>query len=126
MDNAISRKEFLQRLSLLGLSVFGAAGVLNSCGSSDNGGGQTQKPVTPPPAAEKDPCGDTTGLTETDLNIRKNFQYVAKSTDPSKVCDNCQFWKAPEAGAFCGGCQIIQGPMNPKGYCNQWLQKTTG
>lgn len=117
MSKKITRKEFMQRIALYGFGAAGAVGVLNSCGSSEEGGG-SQAAKTP------DPCGDTTGLTEMEIKVRTTFEYIPTSNVANKFCDNCQFWVVPAEGSPCGGCQIIKGPIHPKGYCNQWIVKT--
>lgn len=123
MDNKMNRKEFLQKLGLLGIVGVGGTAVLNSCG------GESKEAAKPPaPAAAKtgdDPCGDLTGLTDIDKATRKNLQYAAKSTDPKKECDICNFWVKPEAGNTCGACQLVKGPINPKGSCISFAPKQT-
>ena len=117
MKESLDRRAFLQRLSFVGL---GMAAVVSGCGSSDE---PAAKPQAAKPQAAPDPCGDTSGLTEQDLNIRKSFQYVAQTPEPAKLCTNCQFWVAAPAGQTCGGCQIIKGSINPNGWCSQWVVK---
>ena len=121
MKKEISRSQFIQRLSMLGLGAVGLGGVLSGCGSDNEtqSGAETQAKTAAP-----DPCADLAGLTEADLNIRKTFEYVAETPIPEKLCDNCQFWTVPAAGSPCGGCQIIKGPIHYKGYCKQWVAKT--
>ena len=68
--------------------------------------------------------GDPT-TTATDVQMRETLQYVEATADPAKTCDNCQLYVAAEAGAACGGCQIIKGPINPKGYCASWAAKVS-
>ena len=122
MKQDITREEFLQRLSLICLGAFGAGSVLSGCAKKEEA---ASTPAEQPKVAveEKDPCADLSGLTEAEIEVRNTFEYVAKTPDPEKLCDNCQFWTAPEAGQFCGGCQIIKGPIHPKGYCKQWVIK---
>jgi hypothetical protein len=124
MKETLNRKEFLERISMLCIGVVGAGTVFTSCGKKEEPEAKTETPA----AAEKqveDPCGDLSGLTEDEKAIRDTFKYVAQSPDPNKLCTNCQFWSVPKEGENCGGCQIIKGPINPDGYCNQWLQKQT-
>lgn len=122
MKREMSRRGFLRSIPLYGFGAYSILGSL-SCGSNESNQADTaSQPKMEKP--ESDPCSDLTGLAEADLNIRKTFEYAAKSPVPEKVCDNCQFWVVPEAGAQCGGCQIIKGPINPKGYCKQWVAKS--
>ncbi|RMH78696.1 MAG: hypothetical protein D6681_19850 [Calditrichaeota bacterium] len=124
MKDTLSRKEFLKQLSLICLGVVGAGSLFSGCGSDKGEQAGTQGGEAPEASApQADPCADLTGLSETDINIRKNFQYVGKSEKPDQYCNNCQFWIPPEGDQFCGGCQIIKGPINPKGWCQQWVAR---
>ncbi len=120
MSKEMTREEFLQRLSMLCVGAVGASTILTACGKKEEAetGAAEEAKVA---ADEPDPCADLTGLTDAEVEMRTTFEYVAKSPYPEKLCDNCQFWLEPEEGAFCGGCQIIKGPMHPKGYCKQWV-----
>jgi len=107
MKNEISRKEFLNKLPLLGIALVGGGVFLHSCSKSKT---------------DEDPCGDLSKLTEAEKQTRKDFQYIAKSQFPDKLCSNCQLWIAPEQGKTCGGCEIMEGPINPNGYCTAWVK----
>ena len=121
----ISRKEFLQKVALLGVGTVGASHLLTSCGGGDSQQTATPKPpqTSTPAQSASDPCGDLSGLTDQEKSMRTTFQYVAETADPEKHCANCALYLAPEGGATCGGCQIIKGPINPNGYCIQWVAK---
>ena len=123
----ISRRDFIQRLSL-----FGAAGVGTSMLAACGGGEQqaatpaetpTETPTETPQAAEGFTCTDTTGLTEQEVTMRNQLQYVDASPDPEKLCSNCVLYTEPEAGAQCGGCTVVKGPIHPDGYCTSWAPK---
>ncbi len=111
-----SRREFLfnSLAPLAGFVVMGS--FLSSYKSSDQSakeqGGLKKK---------ADPCNDLSGLTEEEKRIRTELEYVAISPFPDKVCDNCAVWIKPEEGQECGGCEIMAGPVHPKGYCVSWL-----
>jgi hypothetical protein len=121
MNDKLNRREFLQKLSMFGLGVIGAGGLMNACGKKEE---QTPALQTAQPAIEEaDPCTDLTGLTEDEKQLRATFEYVAKTPDPEKLCTNCGFWVEPEAGAPCGGCKVIKGPIHPGGYCKTWVVK---
>ena len=46
--------------------------------------------------------------------------YSRPSAD--KDCANCvQYVEA--APNTCGGCKLVKGPINPKGYCLSWAAK---
>jgi hypothetical protein len=69
-------------------------------------------------------CTDTSGLSAGELALRKQLQYVDKTPDAAKECSGCQFFqsKGPET---CGGCTLVKGPINPKGYCTSWVKKAS-
>jgi hypothetical protein len=111
-DNKITRKSFLRNVSILGATTFGASALISACGRSE--------PEPDAATAADDPCGDTSGLSEADLNMRRNLQYVHETPYPEQRCDNCQLWLEPESGP-CGGCALFRGPVNPAGWCNSWV-----
>lgn len=121
MKDKLTRKEFLERISMVFVGIFGATTLLSSCSKKEETPAETPQMTQTPKQA--DPCSDLSGLTQDEINIRTTFQYVPHSTMPDKDCANCNFWIAPEEGKPCGACQIIKGPINPKGYCTQWLKK---
>ncbi len=120
----ISRRDFIQRLSLFGAAGVGAS-MLAACG------GEKQAPADEPaPAAEETTaaegftCTDTSGLTEQELTMRnETFMYVDTSTEEGKTCDNCALYVAAAEGQQCGTCTIIKGPIHPDGYCTSWAAK---
>jgi hypothetical protein len=69
-------------------------------------------------------CTDTAGLSADEATTRKTLEYVDKAPVASKECANCQLFK-PAAPDSCGACTVIKGPINPKGYCKSWVQKST-
>jgi hypothetical protein len=105
MKNKITRKEFIKQLPVLGMVLVGSGLFLQSCSKSKT---------------DEDPCSDLSKLTESEKESRKGYEYVSKSPFPDKLCDNCEFWLAPEKDQLCGGCEIMEGPIHPKGYCNGW------
>ncbi len=120
----ISRRHFIQRLSLFGAAGIGAGSLLAACGGGEQ---QADTPAAPPPeeatAAEGFTCTDTSGLTEQDLTIRNTLQYVDATPDPEKQSDGCALYVAAEAGQNCGTCTVVKGPIHPKGYCTSWAPK---
>jgi hypothetical protein len=105
--NELSRRDFLFRFSGMGALAAGAGTFLSACG-----GGEASSA-----------CNDTSSLTEAELQLRTNLQYVEVSTDPNKLCQNCQLYVAPAEGKVCGGCTLIKGPIAPKGFCTSWAAK---
>ena len=106
----LNRREFILKnlAPMAGIAILG--GLVSGCKKSDT------------KVAEKDPCSDLSQLTEEEKLIRKELEYVAKSPYPEKVCDNCAVWIKPEEGKVCGGCEIMAGPVHPKGYCASWVE----
>lgn len=68
-------------------------------------------------------CTDTSALSSDDATMRKTLEYVDQTPAPPKQCDACQLYKAA-APETCGGCTVLKGPINPKGYCKSFVQKT--
>jgi hypothetical protein len=99
-------KRIDRRESLVGLaSVLIAPAALLACG---------KKPLE---------CTDTSALKPDELSLRATLAYTDTSADPTKHCADCQLYK-PAAPDQCGGCQLIKGPINPKGSCKSWVKKT--
>ena len=120
-EKAISRRSFLQRMSLLGAVSIGAGSLLSACGGgSETDTGDTDTGDTDVTADFS--CTDTSGLTEQELATRENLGYVDESPDPEKLCSNCEFF-LPAGENECGGCTLIKGPIHPDGYCNSWVAK---
>lgn len=108
MSDNVTRKDFLKKLAGSSVAVAAGASLITACGES--------KPA-------KDPCTDTSGLSESDKTMRQNLGYVEKTPDVSKNCKNCQLYKMPEGGSKCGGCTLFGGPVTDNGYCNSWVAK---
>ena len=68
-------------------------------------------------------CDDVSGLKPADVGMRKSNAYVDKSPHADKLCSGCQLYKPAAAGAACGGCTVLKGPIAPGGYCNLWAKK---
>jgi hypothetical protein len=105
-----NRREFIQTLGALSVVGVGAGTVLAGCGNGEQ---------TADTAA--DPCADVSGLTEAEIQTRRNFNYVGQTPYPDQRCDNCQLWVEPAPGQTCGGCRIMEGPINPAGWCTAWV-----
>lgn len=118
MSDELNRREFLLKLSTLGLGAFGVGTLMNACGKKEEPAPESSQPAMEEAA---DPCADLSGLTEEEKQLRVTFEYVTKTPIQEKRCDNCGFWIEPEAGAACGGCKVIKGPIHPEGYCKSWV-----
>jgi hypothetical protein len=116
-ETKITRKSFLKNVSVLGVTAFGASTLITACG----GGSDSEAPAPEATTTPADPCGDVSGLSESDLNMRRTLQYVPETPNPAQRCDNCQLWIEPENGV-CGGCTLFRGPVNPAGWCASWVE----
>lgn len=67
-------------------------------------------------------CADTAGLTPDELKLRTDLAYVDKSTDATKSCEKCNFFKTGGAGK-CGTCTLVKGGINPVGSCKSYVAK---
>lgn len=110
---SITRKDFLKKVGVLS-----AVGVTTAALAACGGGSDSKKT-----AAKADPCKDTSGLSQDELNKRTTFKYVEASADPVKVCSKCALYKAPAGGSACGGCTLFAGPVTENGYCTAWAAK---
>jgi hypothetical protein len=98
----LSRRDLLERGGAFGLAVVGVA-----CGKS------TPRALV---------CADTTGLSDTDIQIRTVLNYQDTSNDPNRECDKClQFVPSDRPG--CSTCKVIKGPINPHGSCKSFAVK---
>jgi hypothetical protein len=111
----MNRKEFLQYCLSLGITVAGSQMFFQGCNQ------KSENEASSDPVQATDPCEDLSMLSEEQLEVRKNFEYVNKTPYPEKRCDNCSLWIAPEEGEKCGGCQIMDGPIKAEAYCNAWV-----
>ena len=127
----ISRRDFIQRLSLFGAAGVGAS-MLAACGGDKQADTPaTDTPATPAeePVAEGFTCTDTEGLTEAELTMRETLSYVDTSTEEGKTCNNCVLYGANAPGGVptpegqCGTCTLKLGPVHPDGYCTSWAVK---
>lgn len=127
-----SRRRFLHRLTALGTAGIVAPGMLAACGG-DSGTDPMDAPSGNPIGSTPDTlegtrtadagfaCTDMTGLTEEQIQLRTNSNYVDKSPHEDKRCSNCQLFMVPAEGEQCGTCQILPGPIHPDGYCDLWV-----
>ena len=73
-------------------------------------------------------CNDVSTLPPADRELRVTLGYVDKSPDPARVCGGCVQYGASEGAApgetplpsGCGRCQILRGPVSPRGQCKRW------
>ena len=104
--NLLSRRDLLRKTVAASVAGFGLMAV--GCG------GESELR-----------CTDTAGLTPAEQATRSSLGYVDNSPHGAqKDCANCQLFEAAAEGQ-CGGCTLLAGPINPKGYCNSWVAKTS-
>jgi hypothetical protein len=98
------------RRAMLGLLVAApwASTLLTACGKK----------------TEPDSCQDIAALSDADKTTRTALQYTDRSPTVDKQCLKCNFWQAPPDPAQCGGCQLVKGPIHPKGTCTAFAPKT--
>ncbi len=67
-------------------------------------------------------CIDPDLLTTSETSLRAALHFTERSPGgPEKECAGCAFYTAGSQDAqHCGSCQILQGPANPRGYCDSW------
>lgn len=113
MDNKnnISRKDFLGKVTMLGIGGAGAGIILKGCGGD---GEETAA----------DPCGDLSGLSESDMALRESLNYTDETPNPAERCDNCEYWMEEQHGPQCGGCTLFNGPIHPAGWCASWVARS--
>ncbi|MCO4763051.1 MAG: hypothetical protein KC502_16155 [Myxococcales bacterium] len=113
MRDQLSRRGFIQKTVSVGALTIGTAALVSACGKKE-GGGEAKAAAG---------CNDLTGLSDADKGMRTSNKYVDKAADAKKACDLCALYKAAAAGAACGGCSVIKGPIAPKGSCNLFAPK---
>jgi hypothetical protein len=112
----MTRKEFIRHMGVFACSSLAISLSFWSCSRKED-----QSDATVEKETKLDPCEDLSQLSQEDLEIRENFEYVANTPIPGERCDNCELWIAPEKSEKCGGCQIMNGPIKPEGYCTAWV-----
>lgn len=79
-----------------------------------------------PACGASDPCVDPDALTTGQRSLRDSFHYTSRSPHgDAKRCAGCRFFRARAADAEgCGDCEILQGPVNGRGFCDSWSRPT--
>ncbi len=114
--NKITRKDFLKNIAFSGTILLGGSVLLSACSSN-------KKEPESSAAKVNDPCTDVSGLSQADLETRTQFGYKGQTPDPDKFCNNCQHFHPSTGSGPCGTCELVKGPINPNGYCTQWMEK---
>ena len=106
----ISRRTFFRDMIIGGTATVGAAYVLTAC---KGGGGKSTELK----------CTDTSGLDQGAIQARMSANYTDHSQKADQDCTNCLNFKPPGKANTCGGCKVLKGPINPKGWCKLWAKK---
>lgn len=69
-----------------------------------------------------DACVDPEALSTGQASLRASVRYAARSpVGDEQACVACRFFRSrPEDANGCGDCEILQGPVNPRGRCDSW------
>lgn len=46
--------------------------------------------------------------------------YVDRSPRAGKNCDGCTMFIPPPGSALSGSCSLVEGSINPRGWCRRW------
>jgi hypothetical protein len=110
-DDKLSRRDALRLLGAVPLvTAAGTAAMgvgLAACGKK----------------TEPDSCSDVNALSEPEKMARTALQYVDKSPYPDKRCELCSLYQPAPEPSQCGTCQIVKGPIHPKGHCTGFVAK---
>ena len=131
-EHDVSRRDFLQRLSIVGVAGIGGSTLLSACGGGsdgESGGGAEEQTSAAGGQATADlDCDDLSALSDAQMQQRnqmaESLNYVAETPNPEQNCANCALYQQPEdeetTDNACGGCQLFPGPVYPNGYCTSW------
>ena len=73
------------------------------------------------PSADYTACGDESGLTPEQKQIRSSLAYTNVSADPAKPCSTCKLYVGPKTEGACASCTVMAGPVSPLGSCKSWI-----
>jgi hypothetical protein len=125
LRSSYSRRLFLKQVVAIGAAGLIGPGLLTACNSENTAERIETKTGQPDPtlseAAASGKCEESVELPTADIAARQAANYVDESPHADKNCANCRFFKQPAAGAACGGCEIVKGPIAAEGYCNAWV-----
>ena len=114
----ISRKDFIKNIFFSGTILFGVSTLLAACST------EQKKPASENSGqSSSDPCNDVSDLSDADLATRKQYNYTGQTPNQDKFCSNCLHWHPATGSGPCGTCELVKGPINPNGYCDQWMEK---
>jgi hypothetical protein len=106
-DDKLSRRHALKVLGGVPLLATAVSTGLVACGKK----------------TEPDSCSDVGALSEPEKMARSALQYSDKSPQADKRCELCNLYQPTTDPSQCGTCQIVKGPIHPKGYCTGFVAK---
>jgi hypothetical protein len=113
MPESCSRRKFITNYFCATAVFFGGELVLGACTSKNPAHEETS-------SKPNDPCGDFTGVTESELEKRTKLGYVREAPAPDKQCNGCKLYLPPKPNEKCGGCMLFKGPVDSNGSCTYW------
>src|ERR1700733_13922503 len=69
-------------------------------------------------------CVNLSALSPAENRQRRLDNYTENSPDPHKTCSGGSFFTAGTGPAARGTGQIVNGPANPKGRCDDWTPRS--
>lgn len=110
----IYRRKFLKNLLKTALLIPSVSFIATAC---------KKKPATVNNNDNLEPCVFDTPLTHEQITTRAHLRYVEQTKIPTRTCDNCKIYINPQPNKSCGGCQVLTGPIHPKGWCMSWVAR---
>jgi hypothetical protein len=68
-------------------------------------------------------CVNPDELSDSIQSMRESLEYADAASDPKQACNGCSFFKPAKAGASCGPCEVLGGPVDAKGHCVSWTKR---
>ena len=119
-DSILTRRNFIQRLTVVGAATIGAS-YLVACGGESGESGEAGEAGE---AMALD-CSDVSSLSADQQATRTALQYVEASDVEGQNCTNCQQYQVPATEGGCGTCLVVPGTINPNGHCSSWAEKVS-
>lgn len=104
-ERILSRRQLLS--GTVKLSMAGALAIIGGCGKSTSL-----------------VCADPDQLTDSENSLRASLQYAETSSIKEQVCAGCGFFKQSK-NEPCGTCDLLKGPVNPRGRCDSWSKASS-
>lgn len=118
MESLISRRKLLKGAgSLVAFSALSPV-ILSACQKSCSK--EEANVSAKEEAALPFSCEGVDQVSEDQKAIRAALRYVDATPISARTCDNCKLYTRALAGAACGGCKVVPGPIHPKGWCSSW------